>query len=100
MIELKKLDLSQNSYLNELNISTQSKVNGGLKADNSMRLYDNEIVSAINVAYFEPGDKNKVVNQVNAPSGSFVYLPYKDNGNVLNQVTANGSDTLVILQGF
>lgn len=100
MIEFQKLDLSSNSDLNELNILTQSRVHGGLKATNSMRLYDNGTVSAINFVYFESSDRNKVVNQVNAPPGSFVYLPYLDNGNVLNQVTATGSDTTVILQGF
>ncbi|KST65250.1 hypothetical protein [Mastigocoleus testarum] len=100
MIKFQELDLNPNNFLNELNILAQSKINGGLKATNSMRLYDNGTVSAMNVVHFEAGDINKVVNQVNAPPGSFVYLPYKDNGNVLNQVNASGSDTMVILQGF
>ena len=100
MINIKNLGLESSINLDDVNFLTQTQISGGLKATNSMTLYDNGTVSAINIVHFKAGDINRLVNQVNAPPGSFVYLPYKDNGKVLNQVNASGSNTMVILQGF
>lgn len=100
MIKIKTLESSTNIYLSYLKVLEQSRIHGGLEAANSISLHNNGSFSAINIVHFQPRDKNKVVNQINASSGSFVYLPYQNNGNVLNQVATNGSNILVVLQGF
>ena len=100
MIKIKKLESNTNIYLSNLKVLEQRIIHGGLEAANSISLHNNGSFSAINIVNFESGDRNKVVNQINASSGSFVYLPYQDNGNVLNQIATNGSDIIVVLQGF
>jgi hypothetical protein len=85
------------SNLEELAVSEQNKIFGGLEAGNSITYNGDGTVSTFNYTHLESGDRNKVVNQVNAPAGSSVHLTYPDNNNVLNQVNNDGS--MVVLEG-
>ena len=98
MIKLLSLDSRSQGNFEGLDVLAQRKICGGLVAGNSMQPNDNGSISTFNYTRLESGDRGRVVNQVNAPAGSFVYLPYQDNGKVLNQVNGNGADSLVVLE--
>jgi hypothetical protein len=98
MIKLQSLHLNSQRDFDELDVFNQKKIWGGLKAGNSMQPNNNGSVSTFNYTHLESGDRGYVVNQVNAPPGSAVYVPYQNNGKVLNQVNASGLNSLVVLE--
>jgi hypothetical protein len=99
MIELQSLHLNSQRNCDELDVFNQKKILGGLKAGNSIQPNDNGSVSTFNYTHLESGDRGYVVNQVNAPPGSAVYVPFKDSGKVVNQVNNNAANSLAVLEG-
>lgn len=99
MIELQTLSLNSQQNFDELSVVNQKKILGGLQAGNSMQLNADGSVATFNFTHLQSGDSGKVVNQVNAPPGTSVFVPYDSHSNdVVNQVNATGPNSLVVIE--
>ena len=97
---IKVLPLKPSQKESNVDKLAQVRIFGGLKAINSLTLFDDGSYSGINFAYFEQGDLNRILNQFNAPPGMQIDYAFQDNGTALTQVNAAGETTQVNITAF